>query len=297
LVRISAPEAYNIHPFWPYYQQNMTVAESCESQFGGSMEEYNMKMFRDGIPEQKILQLVIAVSALLAAFHLAKRVWTRTVGSLRTVAVFIVTSYLQASYYHLMSHYQNDLTHLNGNVGHHSEFKVNDNNGALVDSLPHGLVFNFTLNYITSMWMMHMLLKFFKLDAGLYFAISPIVIPAKLLFNMKIIHPYIHRYHKTWYPYPLNLFFRDYDGHVLCHHVTGYCLGDFPGTSFFHDRMMYWHAKLYQLGYLAFGTLEHRIANVLTDYVLFGLTLVMLAALVFVASLLVPPRNRKVKTG
>lgn len=285
-----------MHPFWPHYQRNLTEAESCETLFGGSMEEFNMKMFRDGIPEQKIFQLFIAVTALVAAYHLAKRVLSGTVGSLRTVVVFACTSYIHASFFHLMSHYQNDLTHLNGNVGHHSEFKVNDNNGALVDSLPHGLVFNFTLNYLTSMWMMYMLLKYFKLDAGLYFSISPIVIPAKLLFHMKIIHPYIHRYHRTWYPYPLNLFFKDYDGHVLCHHVSGYCLGDFPFVGWLHDRMMYGHAKLYQLGYLVYGTASHYVANIATDYVLFGLTLILMAALVFATSLLVPA-VKKVKSA
>lgn len=147
LVRLSAPEVYKAHPFWPHYQRNLTDAESCESLFGGSMEDFNLKMFSDGILEQKIFQLMLAICAILAAYQLAKRIWTGTIGSLRTVIVFIFTSYIHASFFLLMSHYQNDLTHLNGNVGHHSEFKVI----ALVDSLPHGLVFNFSLNYATSM--------------------------------------------------------------------------------------------------------------------------------------------------
>lgn len=140
--------------------------------------------------------------------------------------------------------------------------------------------------------MMYVLLKFFKLDTGLYFAISPIVIPAKHLFHLKIVHPYIHRYHRTWYPYPLNLFFRDYDGHVLCHHVTGYCLGDFPGAGLLYDRLMRWHSTLYQVGYLVYGTFSHYVANILTDYLLFGLTLTILATLVFVTSLFLPTKNK-----
>ena len=43
---------------------------------------------------------------------------------------------------------------------------------------------------------------------------------AKLLLQMKIIHPYIHTQHKSWYgPWFAKYIMDEYKGHVLCHHV------------------------------------------------------------------------------
>ena len=75
---------------------------------------------------------------------------------------------------------------------------------------------------------------------------------AKFVMQMKLIHPYINQTHKSWYGdkvwsgipiYMIN----EYDGHVLCHHVNGACLGNSPVYTWFYDFIMTkFHAPLYR---------------------------------------------------
>jgi hypothetical protein len=256
------------------------------------MQEYYEKMHSDGIIDQKIFMTFMLTGALIGLLTLVHRAISGTFGSIRSVFSFLLLSVIHGSFYLLQCHYQNDLTHLNGNVSHHSEFKVNNGkiNATLVESLPHGLVFNFIINYSTTWFMMYVLFKSFKLDFSLYAGISSIVVPGKLLLQMKVVHPYIHAHNKSWYPYPLNLFFRDHYGHVICHHGSGYCLGDLPVVGEFHNALMFLHGKLYELGYLTHGSAFHFICNIIADYFLYFVTFAAYFACVALLSYLLPQK-------
>lgn len=290
LVRISAPEHYDVHPFWKHFQANST----CESVTGKSLDTFFLEMFDNGKLELTALNFSMGSFALSGILFMLYRIFSGASKSFKIgrvlVAVFgyILLGLMHASLFFTHSHYQNDLTHLNGNVMHHSEFKVNGSNGSMVGTLPPGLLYLFLLNYITTCGLMYYLLERFNLDGKLYLALNTIVLPAKQLFNMKVIHPYIHTYHKSWYAWPFSEVFRDYEGHVLCHHVSGYCLGDLPGLSKLYDYAMYWHSFVYKLKYVEFQTVNHYVLNIVVDYFLIALTFVLMLSLVFVFSFVIP---------
>lgn len=171
---------------------------------------------------------------------------------------------------------------------HHSDYKVNGENGSLVGTLPPGLLYLFHLNYYLTCGMMYFLMNKFQLDAKLYIAICAMVLPAKQLLNMKVIHPYIHKYNQSWYIWPFSLVFKDYEGHVLCHHVNGYCLGDLPGLSLIYDRLMYYHSFLYKLGYIQFQSANHYTLNIFWDYLLILVTFLAMLLVVFCSSFVLP---------
>jgi hypothetical protein len=224
LVRSSAPEHYGIHPIWKnYVGQNST--SSCENATHASLDDFFVKMFQQGKLEMLIMNTIIMCTAVTGIFYIFKRLLEKSFCSLRSLIGYVFMAYLHASFFHTITHYQNDITHLNGNVMHHSEYRVEGFNETFVGTLPPGLLFVFTINFFVVLGIVCGFARSFGMDHKLYASIASLVIPAKLLFNMKVIHPYIHKYHKSWYPWPLTFIFKDYRGHVLCHHVTGYCLG------------------------------------------------------------------------
>lgn len=266
-VRLSSPEHYNLHPLWKFYQKSSTV--TCESLTGVPIEEFFVQVYKSGVTEFYIFYGVAFVYLAISCWCFLRELFTGKVRSMIALLAMTFLSWNQGSLFHLLSHYQNDLYHLNGNVMHHSSFHVGGDNAALVNTLPPGLIINFIMNFVT-MWMVtYTILDYFKLEKWLYLNLSAPMQIGKLLLQMKIIHPYIHTHHKSWYGPPISTYLiDDYKGHVLCHHVTGYCLGDSPTYSWFYDRVMYLHGKVYELGYLTFGQPQHYAANILLDYFL-----------------------------
>ena len=117
---------------------------------------------------------------------------------------------------------------------------------------------------------------------------------AKMVMQMKLIHPYIHTQHRSWYgdvvsPLITKYIMDEYKGHVLCHHVSGYCLGDAPTYTWFYDRLMYYHGLVYQFGYITFGTAQHYAANILLDYFL----IITIMGFAFITVALVSPFMQK----
>jgi len=282
LVRISAPEHYAKHPTWKFYQ--MVSNETCESISGVPIEQYFLEMYKSGTNEFYMFWGVLGVLSVVSIVVFLNRLLKGKVTSIVGVIACAILSWNHGSLFHLLSHYQNDVSHLNGNVMHHSNFSVGGDNAALVNTLPPGLIINFLQNYFTVYMMMWVTLDYFKLDKWVYLSLSSPCIMAKFILQMKIIHPYIHTQHKSWYGAPITYIMDDYKGHVLCHHVTGYCLGDSPLYSFFYDWMLYFHGKVYELGYIRFKSVTHYAANIALDYFLLASVLMFLFITVAVFS-------------
>lgn len=202
------------------------------------------------------------------------KVFTKGIWSIVGLFTCVFVSWNHGSLFHLLSHYQNDLTHLNGNVMHHSAFTVNNDNAALVNTLPPGLIVNFPYNYIVTFILMYRVLDYWKVDKWIYLNLAAPLILAKFVMQMKLIHPYIHQTHRSWYGdkvwsgIPIYLL-NEYDGHVLCHHVNGACLGDSPVYTWFYDFIMTkFHAPLYRNNVIEFGSSKHEVFTLLFDYFL-----------------------------
>lgn len=266
-VRLSSPEHYDIHPLWKYYQQASNV--TCESLTGMPIQDFFVQVYKSGTTEFYIFYGLAFLYVGISALCFLRDLFKGKVKSFVSVIAMAIMSWNEGSLFHLLSHYQNDLYHLNGNVMHHSSFSVGGDNAALVNTLPPGLIINFIMNYFTIWMMTYVVFDYFKLDKWTYLNLSAPLMIGKLLFQMKVIHPYIHTQGKSWYgPFISKYIMDEYTGHVLCHHVTGYCLGDAPTYSWFYDRMMYLHGLVYEHGYITFGKPEHYAVNFCIDYFL-----------------------------
>lgn len=266
-VRQSSAEHWDVHPLWKYYYQNVT--RSCEDMTGVPIQDYFTQVYYAGTTEFYIFYGIVFLYTGISTYCFLRQLFSGKVKSIVAVIAMGVLSWNQGSLFHLLSHYQNDLYHLNGNVMHHSSFTVNGDNAALVNTLPPGLIINFLMNAVTVWMMTYVILDYFKLDKWVYLNLSAPLMVGKLLLQMKIIHPFIHTQGKSWYgPFVAKYIMDEYKGHVLCHHVSGYCLGDAPTYTWFYDRLMYYHGLVYQNGWLAFGQPTHYLANIFIDYFL-----------------------------
>jgi len=291
LVRESSPEHYDLHPLWKYYQQNSNI--TCTDITGMEIEDYFNHIYKNGTTEFYIFYGIAFAFAGYGLICFLKQLFTGKVKSFIGVLGCAILSWNHGSLFHLLAHYQNDLSHINGNVMHHSSFNVGGDNAALVNTLPPGLLINFMQNFVTVWMMMYVILDYLKVDKWLYLNLSGPLILAKFFLQMKIIHPFIHTQHKSWYgtfisPLISKYIMDDYKGHVLCHHVDGYCLGDSPVYGWYYDWVLYYHGKLYELGYLRFQEASHYISNILLDYFLLVSCFVMMVVTVFVMYPLLP---------
>jgi hypothetical protein len=266
-VRLSSPEHWDVHPLWKYFYQSTNA--TCEDLTGVPIQDHFVHVYKSGTTEFYIFYGIVFLYTGISTYLFLRQLFTGKVKSFVAVIAMAVLSWNQGSLFHLLSHYQNDLYHLNGNVMHHSSFTVNGDNAALVNTLPPGLIINFLMNFVTVWMMFYVVLDYFKLDKWVYLNLSAPMMVGKLLLQMKIIHPYIHTQHKSWYgPFVAKYIMDEYKGHVLCHHVSGYCLGDAPTYTWFYDRLMYYHGLVYQNGWLTFGQPAHYAANMGMDYFL-----------------------------
>lgn len=183
-------------------------------------------------------------------------------------------------------------------VGSISIFSCDNNgrvgdNAALVKTLPPGLIINFLLNYFTVVFMMYVIMGYFKLDRWTYISFASPLIMAKFILQMAIIHPFIHSQHTSWYgahisPLIPKYIMNDYKGHVLCHHVDGYCLGDSPVYTYYYDYLLYLHGLMYKNDHIRFQSTQHYVANIALDYFLLGSVFVQLFLTVLVMYPILP---------
>jgi hypothetical protein len=92
-----------------------------------------------------------------------------------------------------------------------------------------------------------------------------------LLWNMLYVHPFVHTHEKSIYPWPLNIVFQDYEGHVLCHHVSGYCLSSVPFTGDAHNLLLFAHGWAYKAGLVSRLTTSETMLSYGIDVLLFFL--------------------------
>lgn len=276
-VRISAPEHYALHPLWKFYQAGSASNQTCEDITGMPIEDFFRKTYYSGTFEYKIYFSAIVLYVGISLMCFLRQVFTGKVKSIMGVVAIVGLAWNIFSLLHLLAHYQNDLHHLNGNVMHHSSFSVNGDSATLVNTLPPGLIINFSLNFFMVWMMSYVVLDYFKVDTWVYLNLAGPVMFGKLFFTLKVIHPYIHAQRKSWWgPLVATYWSDEFKGHVLCHHVNGYCLGDSPTFSWFYDRMMHLHGMLYEKEYLVFGQFTHYVFNYLLDYILLATVLVFM---------------------
>jgi len=144
LVKDSAPDHYKIHPFWSHYRKYTNA--TCVSETGLSSQDFFDYQYDSGIVEYNLFMAFFLGLGGLGALYIGKRIVNGTFGSIGAFLNYAVLGIFHSSMYHLIAHYQNDLTHLNGNVNHHSEFKRGGLNTSMVGTLPHGLIFNYIMN-------------------------------------------------------------------------------------------------------------------------------------------------------
>lgn len=314
LVQVSSPEHWEKHPIWKYYLKNIT--DTCESITGMSNSDYFNHIYHSGEIEYKIFWAVTGFATLIAFYVFITRLIDGRIRSVIGVMGCAVLAWYQGSLFHVFSHFQNDITHINGNVMHHSSFSVNGDNASLVKTLPPGLLINFLVNFSTVIAIGHYIMslpRFKKLDKTTYFSIALPVIMVKFVVQMAYIHPYIHTFHKSWYAEVLGSWFKtyfmdEYKGHVLCHHGSGYCLGkyftcvvnlynllflllgDSHIYSYIYDVYMYIHGLLYKHEFITFKSTEHYLFNVLFDYFLIANVYVQFYATIFVTYYFLPKR-------
>jgi hypothetical protein len=131
------------------------------------------------------------------------------------------------SYYELhgTAHFFNDLTHLNGNVMHHSELKKNGFNGALVGTCPHGQGLVILCVGLFMMYSWAQGVKRCGYDARDFMAINGVVNMLLVCFYMKYMHGKVHgmspeEAEQDWTK-------GYYDVHIGCHHYDGRCIQEY----------------------------------------------------------------------
>ena len=192
------------------------------------------------------------------------------VGSFSSLIATVVLSVNHFSLFFLFSHYQHDCTHICGNVMHHSSYQVDGSNASLVGTLPPGLLFNAIMNHFMVLCMFNVAMGWFKLDTTVYNLVVTPVALARLMFNMMVIHPYIHTHNRSYYKEIFGSWFPfdEYVGHVQIHHGNGLALGDSPIYSWFYDLVLKFHGSLYEIGVLRYQHMEHYVSNFVIDYFL-----------------------------
>ena len=165
-VRLSSPEHYDVHPLWKYFQQSSNV--TCEDLTGMPIEDFFVQVYKSGTTEFYIFYGLVFLYVGISTFCFLRQLFTGKVKSIISVIAMTILAWNQGSLFHLLSHYQNDLYHLNGNVMHHSSFTVGGDNAALVNTLPPGLIINFIMNYVTIWMMTYVIFDYLKLDKWVY---------------------------------------------------------------------------------------------------------------------------------
>jgi len=268
LVRVSSPDHYDVHPLWKYYQRSTN--STCEDITGKSMDDYFLDIYQNGVMEYKVFNFFFILYAGYGAFRLLQQIYNKELKSFIGLIASICLAWNQFSLFHLLAHYQNDCSHINGNVMHHSSYSVGGDNAALVNTLPPGLIISFSLNFFTTYAIFYAVMEYFKIDSRVYFNVLGPVSFCKMILQMAIIHPFIHTQGRSWFKATFGPYFPydEYEGHVKCHHVSGFCLGDGPLYSWFYNTLLYYHGEIYKAGTIKWLSREHYIANVALDYFL-----------------------------
>lgn len=175
---------------------------------------------------------------------LLKRQWAL----LQSLPAMIPIAWFHMSTNFSIAHYQSDLTHLLGNLLHHSSLKldskyyffflfhfVNAINiffpcSKVYHKAPPGVLYLHFLNCCTLCAVMHYILQRFKINEKIYYALYWFFFPIRhKLFN-EGVHVYIHTQKESYFPWPLSQIAKvDFESHVSGHHVTGLGFGDYPG--------------------------------------------------------------------
>ena len=269
MVHDSAPEHYDAHPLWPY----RGYTSDCNTQEYFNVQKENRWEFllTMGWVQGSAL---IGLACLIFSPPKRNALWYLPLAIMST-AMAIITA-----------HYHHDITHMCGNIQHHTNFGVAESeNASGVKTVPHGVFMPLVCAQLLVTFIVSCCLhRSPDLSSGLSFVdYLKVYFPFQmfwLLWNMLVVHPYVHEHNKSVYPWPLSLIFQDYEGHVLCHHVSGYCLSSVPFTGILHNVLLFGHGKAYEFGIIERLTSGEAALSYIIDVVL---VLLMTAYIVPVA--------------
>lgn len=281
-VHTTSPDHFDAHPFWKHYVAANNA--TCSEITGKSVDQYVAEhVWAPGVTEKIIFDTMMISVLLYCTFLLVKRCVSGEGPSFVGAIGFLAVAAAHSSLVFIICHYQQDLTHLNGNLLHHSKLHV-ENNGSFVNILPPGMIFNIPMGYLVSSILYTSVLKSFGCSTKNYLLIFLVFSFIKIAFIMRVIHPFIHNEGKSWYKTYIPYFpYDEHRGHVIEHHGDGTSLGDSPLFNILFNYIMKAHAKLYAEGYIKWHSEYWPVINLLEDYALLFLQACLVLPTVLVA--------------
>tara|TARA_B110000971_G_C19930218_1_gene463598 strand:+ start:45 stop:1037 length:993 start_codon:yes stop_codon:yes gene_type:complete len=240
MVNVSNPEHFARHPLWPHrgYTTDCNVNLYFEVQQSNRVEFILTRLWYVG-------------SAIVGIFVLLRSKPKHTLSYVPLAIMAIAMAFITY-------HYQHDNTFFS--VSHHT--MLENSLFSAGNSTPHGFLNTQILaQFFVIILVKNILVKSNKLN---WCSFVKVYIPLHswwLIWIMLVVHPHVHEHNKSFYPWPLNHVFKDFDGHVLIHHVSGYCLGSIPHTGYFHDMLLFLHGKLFEHNIVERLTVWEKILN------------------------------------
>lgn len=267
---------YNAHPLWPH----RGFESDCDTQEYFNVQQKNIWEFRLSFA----WLMGGALVSLLSIFIDPPK---------HSVFRYLPLAIISTGMTFITAHYQHDITHSCGNIQHHTNFQNDGENGSGIRTVPHGVLIPVVAAQLSVVYVVFESIKGCKyLRFWNYVRVFFITNCCWLLWSMLVVHPYIHSQHQSIYPWPLNLIFQDYYGHIQCHHVNGLCLGSIPFTGIFHDVLMKFHGNLYQHKLIERLTIEEAVANYVVDIILILLVVAYVVPVAFLTQYFVHEKDK-----
>jgi hypothetical protein len=265
-VNASNPDHFAGHPLWPHRGYD----SDCDPQEYFELQQHNQFEYKCTL---YMLPTMFTLGAAMVA-------WSMYQGKPRTDkpsrAAYIPLALMACGMAFVTCHYQQDITHLCGNIMHHSEMKYRGANETLVETVPHGVLQGFILALVYVVMITNFIMRLTpKLNMYDFISVFCLVTSIWFLWNMKVVHAYVHKHNESIYPFPLNHIMNDMV-HITGHHATGHYFGSVPHTAYLHNFLIDAHAEFYINKWVEPRGASEYWLNVGLDYVLLALAWVHL---------------------
>jgi len=279
---------YHAQPLWQYLRKN----ETCLSDTGVELDTFQNMIYSNGHQERLLVFGYVYVFSAIGLFFLMKEiVWKQQWKVMNSFPAMLVIAWFHMSTNFSIAHYQSDLTHLVGNLLHHSSLKLDHSN-----SVPPGVLFLHFLNGTTVCVVMYFILRQFNIPKKIYFSIYYFFFPIRHWFMNESVHIYIHKYKEAFFPWPLSVIAQvDYQSHINGHHVTGLGFGDYPGFGNVLDFIFNYHAMVFKEGWINFRSVGYYVFNIVFDYFIILCAALFMLAVAHVACSVLPTQEKKVQ--
>jgi hypothetical protein len=255
MVNDTNSEHFDQHPMWPH----RGFSSTCDTQEYFDIMQHNEY-------EHLFTTVLVQGGALLG---IGAFLYSPT--PLVQLLPYIPVAAISTAMVFVTAHYQHDNTFLCGNIQHHSNYKNDGENGSGIKTVPHGVANPILFAQLLVMFLVHRFFAAARNERLVFADFLKVYLPfqaAWLVWNMLYVHPHVHNEGASIYPWPLNHVMQDYEGHVLCHHVTGLCMSSMPLTGEPHDLLLELHGYLYKADIIHRQTFSEDVANYAINVVL-----------------------------